>query len=44
MFVGQAQNERHHSIILTGDFDYRSMQWWLDDVENLEGTAAREQQ
>ena len=42
VFVDQVQNEKHHSIILTGDFNCRSVQWWPDDVENPEGTALDE--
>ena len=42
VFVDQVQNEKHHSIILTGDLDCRSVQWWPNDVENPEGTALDE--
>ena len=36
------QGERPYSIIMTGDFNGRSSQWWGEDIENLEGTALDE--
>ena len=36
------QRERPYSIIITGDFNCRSSQWWGEDIENLEGTALDE--
>ena len=36
------QRERPYSIIITGDFNRRSAQWWGEDIENLEGTALDE--
>ena len=40
--LNRMQSERPHSLILTGDFNCRSTQWWAQDVENLEGTALDE--
>ena len=36
------QRERPYSIIMTGDINCRSSQWWGEDIENLEGTALDE--
>ena len=40
--LNRMQSERPHSLILTGDFNCRSTQWWAQDVENPEGTALHE--
>ena len=40
--LNRMQNDRPHSLILTGDFNCRSTQWWAQDVENPEGTALDE--
>ena len=36
------QAEIPHSLILTGDFNGRSSQWWAGDAEQPEGTALEE--
>ena len=36
------QRERPHLIILTGDLNCRSSQWWAQDVEEPEGMALEE--
>ena len=38
----QIQAENPHSVILTGDFNCRSPQWWTGDVQQPEGTALDE--
>ena len=35
--LNRMQSERPHTLILTGDFNCRSTQWWAQDVENPEG-------
>ncbi len=40
--LDQLRRERYHSLVLTGDFNCRSSQWWDNDVENPEGTALDE--
>ena len=35
-------NEKPHCVIVTGDLNCRSSQWWTEDTENLEGTALDE--
>ena len=36
------QAENPHSLILTGDFNCRSSQWWVGDTQQPEGTALEE--
>ena len=36
------QREKPYSIIITGDFNCRSSQWWGEDMENSEGNALDE--
>ena len=38
----QIRGERPYSLILTGDFNRRSSQWWEEGAENPEGTALDE--
>ena len=40
--VEKIQAENPHSLILTGDFNCRSSQWWAGDVQQPEGTALEE--
>ena len=40
--INQVRGERPYCLILTGDFNCRSSQWWEDDAENPEGTALDE--
>ena len=40
--IDQIQRERPHSLIITGDFNCRSSQWWEADVESPEGAALDE--
>ena len=42
MTLNQLQGERPHTLIITGDFNCRSSQWWAADVESPEGTALDE--
>ena len=35
-------DEKPHCIILTGDFNSRSQQWWHGNIENEEGVALDE--
>ena len=42
MTLDWVRREGSHSLVLTGDFNCRSSQWWDDDVENPEGTALDE--
>ena len=42
IMCGNFQRERPYSIIVTGDFNCRSSQWWGGDIENPEGTALDE--
>ena len=35
-------NERPYSVIVTGDLNCRSSQWWTEDIENMEGSALDE--
>ena len=42
VMINQVRGERPCCIILTGDFNCRSSQWWEDDAENPEGTALNE--
>ena len=41
-FFNVLTNENPHSIILTGDFNCRSSQWWSDDEDTPQGTALDE--
>ena len=36
------RNETAHAVVLTGDFNCRSSQWWDSDIENPVGTALYE--
>ena len=36
------RRERPYTLVLTGDFNCRSSQWWAEDMENPEGTALEE--
>ena len=38
----QIRRERCHSLVLTGDFNCRSSQWWDEDTEYPEGIALDE--
>ena len=40
--LSRMQGEGPHSLILTGDFNCRSTQWWAQDVDNPEGAALDE--
>ena len=40
--VEKIQAENPHSVILMGDFNFRSPQWWAGDVQQPEGTALEE--
>jgi len=42
IMCGNFQRERPYSIIVTGDFNCRSSQWWGGDIENQEGAALDE--
>lgn len=42
MALNQLRGERPHSLIITGDLNCRSSQWWAADVESPEGTALDE--
>ena len=41
-FVSRIQAERHYMMMLTGDFNCRSSQWWPQDVEHHEGSVLDE--
>ena len=32
-------NDSPHSVIITGDLNGRSSQWWTEDIENIEGAT-----
>ena len=36
VMINQVRGERPYCLILTGDFNCRSSQWWEDNAENLE--------
>ena len=42
LILNNINNERPHSVIITGDLNCRSSQWWTEDIENLEGTTLDE--
>ena len=42
LIINRVSGERPYCLILTGDFNCRSSQWWEDGVENPEGTALDE--
>ena len=42
MIFDQIRRERCHSLILTGDLNCRSSQWWDEDAEYPEGIALDE--
>ena len=42
VMINQVRGERTYCLLLTGDFNCRSSQWWEDDAENPEGTALDE--
>ena len=42
MIFDQIRRERCHSLILTGDLNCRSSQWWDEDTEYPEGIALDE--
>ena len=42
LFFSDLRNENPHCIILTGDFNCRSSQWWPDDEDTPQGTALDE--
>ena len=37
LLISKMQSENPFSIVITGDFNCRSNQWWADDIENTEG-------
>ena len=37
--INRLQMERPHSVVLTGDFNCRTSQWWTEDAESLWGMA-----
>ena len=37
LLISNLQSENPFSIVITGDFNCRSNQWWGDDIENTEG-------
>ena len=39
IMINQIRGERPYCLLLTGDFNCRSSQWWGDDAESPEGTA-----
>ena len=42
MAITRIQSERPHAIIVSGDMNCRSSQWWAEDIENPEGSALDE--
>ena len=42
VIIGKIKDRKLHCIILTGDFNCRSRQWWPNDVDSQEGTALNE--
>ena len=42
IIINPIQAERPNMIILTGDSNCRSSQWWLQEVENPEGNTLDE--
>ena len=42
MIFDQIRREKFHSLILTGDLNCRSSQWWDEDTEYPEGDAVDE--
>ena len=44
LFFTNLRNENPHCIILIGDFNCRSSQWWADDEDTPQGTALNELQ
>ena len=42
MMINRLQMERPHSVVLTGDFNCRTSQWWTEDAESAEGMALDE--
>ena len=42
LVITRIRRERPRALILTGDFNCRSSQWWEEDVEHPEGTALDE--
>ena len=39
VIIGKIKDRKPHCIILTGDFNCRSRQWWTNDVDYQEGKA-----
>ena len=37
LLISKMQLETPYCIVITGDFNCRSIQWWADDIENTEG-------
>ena len=37
LLISKMQLETPYCIVITGDFNCRSTQWWADDIENTEG-------
>ena len=37
LLLSNLQSEQPFSIVITGDFNCRSNQWWVNDIENDEG-------
>ena len=42
VIIGKIKDRKPHCIILTGDFNCRSRQWWPNDVDSQEGIALNE--
>ena len=42
LLVDYMRDEKPHCIIFTGDFNFRSQQWWPGDIENEEDVALDE--
>ena len=39
LLLSKMQAENHFCVVITGDFNCRSTQWWKDDIENTEGKS-----
>ena len=40
--LNRINSERPHSVIVTGDLNCRSSQWWTEDIDNPERPALDE--
>ena len=39
LILNYMNNDSPHSVIITGDLNGRSSQWWTEDIENIEGAT-----